>query len=246
MQSHSNLETTLSCLSAADQSVVPYFDGEYIAKLFSFYRRQLNPYKSKNCPLALVSGKSLYNRHKQSFDAFAKAANYAHLDVEPYIKYCVNCGITENCLSACIKSTTMLNKYKLHVMQIHKLENIYNWFKQSALNIAKICISNGLFSSKDFFKLAISRKLIGKLVFTGEVSLHYFAAIPNFKQIICKLDHFSQDELRPLNDHFDIYHSEINMAFLHKKNTYINPIDFTDKVIAKLHAKKKKKPKVIN
>ena len=244
MHSHSDLENTSQHLSASAQNDAPSFDGEHVAQLFSYYRRLQNPYKSKTCPLALVSGKPLYKRHKAMFDKFASIASANKLDVEPYLKYCISCGIDESTLSACIASTTMLDKYEAYVVKVYKLERIYMHFKQSAVNIAKICIDNGLFSTKDFLKMAIERKLIGKLVFTGEVSMHYFAAMPKFKDIICKLDHFSQDELKPLFEHFDIYHSEVNKAFLLKKNTYVNPVDFTDKVIAAMRKKMAKNLKI--
>lgn len=247
MHSHLGLETTSQPLSASGQSAALSSDGEHVAQIFSYYRRLQNPYKSKTCPMALVSGKPLYKRHKAMFDKFASIANANKLDVEPYLKYCVSCGIDESTLSACIASTTMLDKYEAHVMKVSKLEKIYVHFKQSAINIAKICLDNGLFSAKDFLRMAIEKKLIGKYVFTGEVSMHYFAAIPKFKDIICKLDHFSQDELKPLAEHFDIYHSEVNKAFLLKKNTYVNPIDFTNRVIAAMRKKAaKEKSKSIN
>lgn len=237
MHSHLSSATTSQALSAGGQSAALSSDGEHVAQIFTYYRRLQNPYKSKSCPMALVSGKPLYKRHRAVFDKFASIASANSFDVEPYLKYCVSCGMTEDTLSVCLASTTMLDKYEAHVMKVSKLEKIYKHFKQSAANIAKICIDNGMFSAKDFLRMAVEKKLIGKYVFTGEVSLHYFAAIPKFKEIICKLDHFSQDELKPLAEHFDVYHSEVNKAFLLKKNTYVNPIDFTDRVIAAMRKK---------
>jgi hypothetical protein len=75
------------------------------------------------------------------------------------------------------------------------------------------------------------------MVISGEISMYFFAAIPNFKKAIPKLDYFSRQELKLLEEHFNIYHSEVNKAFLQEKNTYINPIDFTDKIIWKIRNK---------
>ena len=47
------------------------------------------------------------------------------------------------------------------------------------------------------------------------------------------LDYFSKLELKLLDKHFDIYHSEINEAFLDKKHHMVNPIELTDLAILK-------------
>ena len=213
------------------------FDGEHIAKVFKYYRRLQNPYKSKTIPLKLVSGKALYQANKEMFDKFADAAKANNFDYEPYIKYCVKCGINESMVDMCFASTKMLDKYAVHMKNISLRKKIYKWFIKSAKNIASYCTQNGYFTTKDFLRMLIETKQIGKMVISGEISIYFFAAIPNFKKAIPKLDYFSRQELKLLEEHFDIYHSEVNKAFLQEKNTYINPIDFTDKIIWKIRNK---------
>ena len=218
-----------------------YFNGEHVAKIFKYYRRLQNPYKSKSIPLKLVSGKKLYLENKDLFDRFASIAKLNNFDYEPYIKYCVRCGINESTLDVCLASTKMIDKYILHMKNVDLRKKIYKWFIKSAKNIAERCIKEGYFTTKDFLRMLIDSKKIGNTIITGEISLYFFAAIPNFKKVICKLDYFSRQELRLLDEHFDIYHSDVNKAFLQEKNTYINPIDFTDKLIWKIRNKQQPK-----
>lgn len=237
MHSQLGLESTALQRRKALQRSAQSFDGEHIAKLFKYYRRQQNPYVSKDLPLALIKCKSFYESNKDLFDNFAKLASTCSFDVEPYIKYCVKCGIDESTLEAFLASTTMIEKYLVHVKRVAHRRDIYKWFLKSAKNIAKSCIDNGYFTSKDFLRMLIDTKQIGSYIVTGQISLYFFAAIPNFKKAIPKLDYFAQQELKPLEMHFDIYHSEVNKAFLQERNMYINPIDFTDKVIWKMRSR---------
>ena len=237
MHSHLGSENTVS-QNLGHQRNAQSFDGEYVAQLVRYYRRLQNPYVSHDIPLKLVSGKSLYAKHKKLFDNFAVLAASNNFDVEPYIKFCVKHGMTDKTLDVFLAKPTMLNKYFCYVKKSLNRKKIYRWFMKSAKNIAEKCVEDGLFTTKDFLRQAIDNKLIGTYVLTGKVSLYFFAAIPNFKNVISKLDFFSQQELRLLDEHFDIYHSEVNKAFLQEKNMYINPIDFTDKLIWKLREKK--------
>ena len=79
----------------------------------------------------------------------------------------------------------------------------------------------------------VDNNKIGTYVLAGKISMHYLAAIPSFNKVIEHLDYFSKLELTQLNDHFEIYHSEINEAFLAKKKKMVNPIKLTDLAILK-------------
>lgn len=237
MLSQPNLENTISQERSLHQRGAQSFDGEFVAKVFKYYRSLQNPYKSKLFPLKLVSGKALYNSHRELFDRFASIASKNNFDIESYLKYCVKCGMTEKTLDTCLASTKMIEKYLAHLKQVKLRKQIYKWFIKSAKNIALQCIDNGYFTTKDFLRMLIDTKQIGKYIVTGQISLYFFAAIPNFKKAISKLDYFSQQELHLLDEHFDIYHSDVNKAFLQEKNIYVNPIDFTDKLIWKIRNK---------
>lgn len=241
MHSQLDLANTVLLDQKHHQRNVQSFDGEYVAKVFRYYRYLQNPYKSKTVPLKLISGKSLYNKHKDLFDSFAKLASSNNFDIEPYIKYCVNCGMTENTLDVCFSSIKMLDKYAIHLKKVNFRKKIYKWFIKSANNIASFCIENGFFTTKDFLRMMIETHQTGNYVISGEISLYFLAAIPNFKKIIPKLDYFSRQELQQLYSHFDIYHSDVNKAFLQEKNKYINPIDYTDKLIWDIREKRMKK-----
>ena len=216
------------------------FDGEYVAKIFKFYRRLQNPYVSHDLPVRMVPAKTLYKKHKKSFDNFAKFAVNNNFDVDRYIKYCVSCGINEKIVETCLSSTTMLDKYMIYVTTYNKRKKIYKWFVNSAKNIAIECINEGYFTTKDLLRELIHQQKLSAYIISGQISIYYFAAIPNFDKAISKLDYFSQLELQQLQKHFEIYHSEVNKAFIQMKNCMVNPIDFTDKLICKIREKKDK------
>ena len=93
-------------------------------------------------------------------------------------------------------------------------------------------------TTKDFFRQLIKDNKVGAYVMSGKISLYYLAAIPSFKKVIEHLDYFSKLELQSLNDHFEIYHSDVNEAFLAKKHKMVNPIELTDLAILKALNKK--------
>ena len=242
MQSQSNLHSIVPqegrCAEDVHQKDFIQYDGEYVAKVFKYYRRLQNPYVSHAVPIKLISGKSLYNKHKKAFDCFAQLAAKNKFDVERYIKYCVKCGINEEIVETCLTSTTMISKYMNHVMTYEKRKKIYSWFIKSAKNIAQMALSKGCISTKDFIKELILNHKIGEYVISGKISIYFLAGIPNFWKVVEKLDYFSRQELQPLEKHFDIYHSDVNKAFMQVKNCMVNPIDFTDRLMMKMSERK--------
>lgn len=215
-------------------------NGYYIAQLFVYYRRKQNPYIKKHLPIKLISAKSLYSKHKNKFDTFAISVNKNKFDIDSYIKFCIiNNGIKESSIDLCIASTTMIEKFYQHLKNVCKYRKIYAWISKSIKNIALYCVENDYFSTKDFLRYLIESKQIGAYVVSGKISIYYFAALPKFKNAIAKLDYFSRNELHCLEKYFDIYHSDVNNAFLYVKNTMINAIDLTDKAIFKLRQKSK-------
>lgn len=239
MQKKLNIQTINMPDQQKNQGVLNY-NGYGIAQLFLYYRRLLNPYIKNHLPLKLVSAKKIYSKNKDIFDKFAENANNNKFDVEPYIKFCViQNGLTESSLDICIETPVMLTKYQEHLKLVTRRKKIYMWFMKSANNIAQYCIDMGFFSTKDFIKYMIENNKVGILVASGKISLYYLAAFPNFGKIISKLDYFSRNELSFLEKHFEIYHSDINDAFLYIKNKMANAIDITDSVLTKLKEKTK-------
>lgn len=209
-------------------------DGEVVAKIFKYYRGWQNPFKKTVTPFKLVSGKKIYKQHKDAFDAFAAKAKACKFDVDSYLKYCViNRGINESCVLSCLTSTLMLNEYYNHKKREIYLNNVYNWFMKSVKNIVAECIESETYTTKDFLRHLIKNNLISIYVASGKLSIYYLAAIPSFNKVIDHLDHFSRLELQQLKDHFEIYHSDVNEAFLLKKHKMVNPIELTDLAILK-------------
>lgn len=211
-----------------------HFDGELAAKIFKYYRAWQNPYRSTIPPFKLVSGKTLYKQHKDTLDAFADLANKNHFDIDAYFKYCViSRGINEDCIEACLSSTTMLNEFSLHLKKQKKLDNIYKHFMSTIKNIVQECLELQTYTTKDYLRWLIDNNKIGPYVLAGKLSMHYLAAIPSFNKVISHLDYFSKLELQLLDSHFEIYHSEANEAFLAKGKKMVNPIGLTDLAILK-------------
>ena len=209
-------------------------DGEMAAKIFKYYRGWQNPYKTTITPLKLVSGKKLYKEHKEDLDKFAALAKKNNFDIDSYFKFCViDRGIRESCIDACLSSTTMIDEFCNHVKKQKKLEDIYRWFMMTVKNIVDECIKTQTYTTKDYLRHLIDNSKIGPYVAAGKLSVYYLAAIPSFNKVMSHLDYFSRLELQLLEDHFEIYHSEVNEAFLSKKKKMVNPIELTDLAILK-------------
>ena len=224
-------ENAIQALSDLKPSICT---GELAARVFTYYRNWQNPHKSKIVPFKLVSGKKLYRRHREKFDAFAKLAAKNNFDISSYFKFCIiDRGVNESCIDACLSSTSMIEAFCLDVKKKRKLANIYSWFMSSVKNIVNECIETHTYTTKDFLRNLIDNEKIGVYVAAGKISLYYLAAIPSFNKVIEHLDYFSRLELQLLDEHFEIYHSEVNEAFLAKKRKMVNPIELTDLAILK-------------
>ena len=204
-------------------------DGEMAAKTFKYYRGMQNPHKTCVTPLKLAPSKKLYKEHKDSFDKFAALAKKNNFDIDSYFKFCViDRGVNEQCIDACLSSTTMMDDFCLHLKKQQKLDSIYRWFMMTVKNIVDECLETHTYNTKDFLRDLIDHNKIGPYVAAGKLSVYYLAAIPSFIKVIEHLDYFSKLELQLLADHFDIYHSEVNEAFLAKRHKMVNPIELTD------------------
>ena len=127
----------------------------------------------------------------------------------------------------------MIDEFCSHVKKQKKLEDIYKWFMTTVKNIVDECIATQTYTTKDYLRHLIDNCKIGPYVAAGKISVYYLAAIPSFSKVIGHLDYFSKLELQLLEEHFEIYHSEVNEAFLAKKRKMVNPIELTDLAILK-------------
>lgn len=223
----------LSSTHSADDSKT-LSDGELAAKTFKYYRGWQNPYKHTITPMKLVSGKKLYKEHKEAFDTFAALAKKNKFDIDKYFKFCViDRGVNEKQVEMCLSSTVMLDEFSNHIRKQNKLKRIYKWFMMSVKNIVDECLETHTYTTKDFLRELIASDRIGIYIASGKISVYYLAAIPSFSKVISHLDYFSKLELQLLSEHFEIYHSEVNEAFLLKKHKMVNPIELTDLAILK-------------
>ena len=223
-----------SYMSSQHIGEIGHFDGILAARIFTWYRTWQNPHRKTIPPFKLIKGTTLYKAHKDALNKFAKMANDNNFDISPYFKYCViDRGINEDCIDACLSSTVMMDEYKLHLKKQKKLDDIYEHFIRTLKNIVNECLATQTYTTKDYLRWLVDNNKIGTYVLAGKISMHYLAAIPSFNKVIEHLDYFSKLELTQLNDHFEIYHSEINEAFLAKKKKMVNPIKLTDLAILK-------------
>jgi len=238
MPDKSDLQNTLdSDLKHPQRRKVLFFDGPRLAKVFAYFLHLKKPNVKKDIPMMLMSGKELYNPNKEAFDRFAKIAKNNDFDVVPYAKFCIDNGITAKNIDLCLSSSNLLARFNEANKERHRLKKIYKWFMKSAKNIATEANELGMFSAKDFIRMLIVSKQIAAYIVSGRISLYYFAAIPRFNLAIPKLDYFSKLELQPIERHYEIYHSDVNKAFLQEKNTMVNPIELTDLLMKKLAKK---------
>lgn len=220
------------------QRNIHFYDGPHIAKIFAYFMHLKKPNVKKDIPMMLMSGKSLYNPHKKVFDNFAEIAKKNSFDVVPYAKFCVDNGISAKNIEICLTSSNLLAKYNEMNKEALRLKKIYKWFVESAFNIASEAVEMDFFSTKDFIRMLVETKQIAAYIVSGRISPYYFAAIPKFNKAVPKLDYFSRIELQPVERWYEIYHSDVNKAFLQERNIMVNPLEFTDLLMKKIKEKK--------
>ena len=108
---------------------------------------------------------------------------------------------------------------------------------KSARNVAKLSAEGGYASAKDFVLAAIRDRRLAQLYVGGVVSKYFLAAIPGFRGVIPKLDHFAKLEFADLLDRFDLYNSEVNEALLAVRKRVANPFKIADEELEKEKAK---------
>lgn len=251
MQEQSRNQATRSQRTSESQSgekqphVARSVTGEDIARWFKYYKQMHEQANMIFVPFKLVPCKSLYRKNRKAFDRFAAAASKNNFDVCSYMKFCVQvCGIDESGIGKSILSSAVLSRYEEHMKERLRLRHIYKWFMKSVKFIAETCVEEDYFTAKDYLRMLIDTHQIGACIMSGKISLYFFAAIPNFNRAISHLDYFSRLELVPLAEHFDIYHSDVNKAYMQIRNVKVNPVDLVDRMIEKLRAKKKRDKKL--
>jgi hypothetical protein len=216
-------------------------DAEYAAKIFKYHLQFKNPYIKFLLHFNRVQAKTFYAKYKKEFDKFIVIFNKYNLDAYKYIRFFIEVlNKNETDIKKDFITINTINEYVDWLKHIDKQNRIYKYFIKSANNIVNECNKLGFFSTKDFIRYMITNKKISEYYISGKISLYYFAAIPNFKKIIPKLDSFAKDEFQKVYDRFEMYNAEITSAFMKITNQKVNPIKFTDNLIYKTNLNKNK------
>src|SRR5574344_625338 len=209
-------------------------DPGYLAQYYKYFKQfQISSIVNK-IPLPRIAAKGFYSEHADAFNRLAKIAAEDGIDPVAYIKFFVfKFTKPGKSIDDDLTSSLAIVKFKEYIESRMKLEKIYKQYMRTASTIVDDCLKLDLYSCRDYIKYIISEKKIAAYYMAGKISTYYFAAIPNFKKIIPKLDHFAREELSRVYDRFDIYNSEVNSACLMFKNQKANPIKMTDDLLFK-------------
>ena len=211
---------------------IQQIDGYKIARIWKWARQDTN--KSLKFKLALerITAKGVYAEHREVFDKLAKVFNENNVSPLEYVKFFAVewCGSEEK-LDGELLDPRTIKAFETFQQAVAKKKQIYSWFMKSVDNIARECVRNGWFTTKDFMRHLINEKKLAGWYASGKISKYYLAAIPNFWKIVPKLDYFSKIELQQVAERYDMYHTEVNEAFLKLKNFKVNPIALTDAII---------------
>lgn len=223
-----------SSIGRVEETTTQRIDGYKAARIWKWARQYSEGGKHLRFKLTLerTTAKRIYQEHKEVFDRLAKVFAENKLSPLEYIKFF---AIEHNGAEAQIDQE-LLDPKTIMAFEASKQANvkkkqIYTWFMKSVNNIAEACVENGWFTTKDFMRHLINEKKLAGWYASGKISKYYLAAIPNFWKIIPKLDYFSKLELKQVAERYDIYHTEVNEAFLKLKKFKINPIALTDAII---------------
>ena len=207
-------------------------DGYTIARIWKWARQDINKNLKFRLSLERVTAKGIYSKHQEVFDKLAKIFNENNVSPLEYVKFfAVEWGGSEDKLDSELLDPRTIKAFETFQQALAKKKQIYTWFMKSVNNIAKECVQNGWFTTKDFMRHLINEKKLAGWYASGKISKYYLAAIPNFWKIVPKLDYFSKIELQQVAERYDMYHTEVNEAFLKLKNFKVNPIALTDAII---------------
>lgn len=206
--------------------------GEGLARLFKYLRlrKDPSPGQTGSVPLGRVSAKAFYQGHRKAFDAVSLFFSTHGLDARPYIRFFV-CDLakTGRDVDECLYSRSALSGYAAKLQAAEKREKVYSWIAKSVRNVADMCAAEGYVTGRDCVLALIRSKRLAQEYVAGRISKYFLAAIPSFRDVIPKLDHFARAEFADLLDKFDIYNTEANAACLARRNRVANPLDMVDR-----------------
>ena len=214
------------------------YTGERLAELFKYYRQfSMSNFSCTPVQLNRISARGLYMQHKKAFDDLCSFFVSPGLDPRRYMEFFAkDQKRREDDIDRWLFSKQSISDYMAKLQLFEKKRKIYEWFNKSVANIVDMCIDCDYMSGKDCILDLIRQKRLAQEFMSGRISKYFFAAMPNFKNLIPKLDHFAKLEFAELYDKFDIYNTEINDAFIWYRNRTVNPLDIVDIELAKKKA----------
>jgi len=217
----------------------PSGGGYAAARAYKYYRQFVNSKLEYAVPESRISARSVYKAHCGAFDRLADFFSRHKLDVRRYIRFmAVDMRLKDADIDSKLMSRWGLGMFASELASEENMKKIYGWYSRSVKNVAEACLDSECASTADFIrKLARERKLASWVV-AGKISAYYLAAIPDFREILPKLDRLSRDELAFIADRYDMYNTEVNKAVLEFERRKANPIRVTDEAVEKIRAKR--------
>ena len=232
-----------SILSAAADSCqyLRIEDGYSVARAYKYYCQFSNSKISYAIPERRVAARALYKHHKDAFDRCIAFFLKCGLDVRKFIKFMANdVRLHDSEIDSKFMSKWSLNRFAEMLASDENNIKVYNWYMKSVKMLATACLDSECVSAVDFIRKLIREKKLASWVVCGKISAYYLAAIPDFPNIVQRLDSISRDELSFISSRYDMYNTAVNKATLAFENRRANPIKSTDEMVEKLRSERRK------
>ena len=216
-------------------------DGYSAARAYKYYCQFSNSKISYAIPERRVAARALYKHHKDAFDRCIAFFLKCGLDVRKFIKFMANdVRLHDSEIDSKFMSKWSLNRFAEMLASDENNIKVYNWYMKSVKMLATACLDSECVSAVDFIRKLIREKKLASWVVCGKISAYYLAAIPDFPNIVQRLDSISRDELSFISNRYDMYNTAVNKATLAFENRRANPIRSTDEMVEKLRSERRK------
>ena len=216
-------------------------DGYSAARAYKYYCQFSNSKISYTIPERRVAARALYKHHKDAFDRCIAFFLKCGLDVRKFIKFMANdVRLHDSEIDSKFMSKWSLNRFAEMLASDENNIKVYNWYMKSVKMLAAACLDSECVSAVDFIRKLIREKKLASWVVCGKISAYYLAAIPDFPNIVQRLDSISRDELSFISNRYDMYNTAVNKATLAFENRRANPIRSTDEMVEKLRSERRK------
>lgn len=203
--------------------------GQDAAKLVRWFQQQKEGCRVRHT-LEKIPYKTFYQENQRLFDGLCSVASKFKIDLYKYIKWFVAESGYGDFKS--ILSVNAISRFAEYLGLREGYKKIFDGYCRSAENLAQSCIEESYGSCLEYLKLLIRKNMLAEKFVTGFLSGHFIATIKNFARIYPMLDQMNQDTLRIIFDAREKLVCDTQDAFLMFKSVRVNPISFTDEIIA--------------